>query len=235
MRVCYKCNINEKDTKLYSTFGKYICQECLDERRTGRKGHSGMIYTKEVDIENYYDEGLKNEFISLKRVKKSDKLFVKWFVEHYPQSKGIVGRQLNYLIYSYGKPIGIIGFASPPLNYKKFHKYFNLNEKQKPSENAKLFVNNNIFRIIHTKPNLGTQILKIARNTIPQEYEKQYKNKLLGIITFVEPPRTGALYKADNWDYLGLTQGVEVKRRGKDWTDKQYTKGKKKYIFGYKF
>ena len=44
MKYCYKCNIIENETKLYSTFGKYICKKCLKKRKTGRKGHSGMIY-----------------------------------------------------------------------------------------------------------------------------------------------------------------------------------------------
>ncbi len=235
MRFCYKCKIPENEAKLYSTFGKYICQECLDKRKTGRKGHSGMIYDKNVNIEDYYNNELKDTYIYLQPVKKSDKLFVKWFIEHYPKSKGIVGRQLNYLIYSYGHPIGIIGFASPPLNYKKFNTYFSLDENKKASENAKFFLNNNVFRIVKTEPNLGTQILKLARNTIKQDYKKRYGDNLLGIVTFVEPPRTGVIYKADNWDYLGKTQGIEVKRRGKDWINKQYIQGETKYIYGYKY
>lgn len=194
-----------------------------------------MIYDKNTKEEDYYDKEIENKFLHLKKVKKSNKLYVKWFIEHYPGSKGIVGRQLNFLIYSYGKPIGIIGFASPPLNYKKFHKYFNLDDNVKASENAKRFVNNNVFRIVHTQKNLGTQILKIARKTLPELYKKQYGDTLLGIVTFVEPPRTGSLYKADNWDFIDMTEGIAVKRRGEEWTDKKYIKDIKKYIYGYKF
>ena len=58
---------------------------------------------------------------------------------------------------------------------------------------------------------------------------------MLGLITFVEPPRTGALYKADNWIYIGETQGIEVKRRGDTWIKKSYMQGDKKYIYGYKY
>lgn len=235
MKKCYKCNITEKEVKLYSTFGKYICKTCLDKRKTGRKGHSGMIYDKNVKEEEYYDPNIKNVKLYLKLVPKSNKLFVKWFVEHYPESKGIVGRQLNFLIYSYGNPIGIIGFSSPPLNYKKFNEFFGLSEAQKPSENAKLFLNNNVFRIIHTEKNLGTQILKLARKQVFEIYKQKYNQELLGLVTFVEPPRTGALYKADNWIFMGETQGIEVKRRGTSWIEKQYKKGSKKYIYGYKY
>jgi len=233
--VCYKCGVSDGEAKLYSTFGKYICKKCLDKRKTGRQGHSGMIYDSNVKEEDFYDNSIANKKLYLKQVPKSHKLFVKWFIEHYPESKGIVGRQINFLIYSYGKPIGIIGFASPPLNYKKFNEFFNLDEKQKPSENAKLFLNNNVFRIVHTEKNLGTQVLKLARQQVYDIYKKKYNQELLGLVTFVEPPRTGALYKADNWIYIGETQGIEVKRRGETWTEKSYIRGNKKYIYAYKY
>lgn len=234
MKKCYKCGVGSQDAKLFSTFGKYICRKCLDERATGRKGHSGMIYDNSVDEIDYYNNDTTHIPLSLKTVPKSNKLFVKWFMEHYPGSKGIVGRTINFLIYRYEKPVGIIGFASPPLNYQPFNEFFNLNSKNKSSENAKLFLNNNVFRIIHTEKNMGTQILKIARKQIYQSYMERYGQTLLGLVTFVEPPRTGAIYKADNWTYIGLTQGIEVIRRD-DWTKKQYIEGVSKHIYGYKY
>ena len=127
-------------------------------------------------------------------------------------------------------PIGIISASSPPLNYKKFREYFSV-------ENDLGFLNNNVFRIVN-KPddkNIGTKILKIFRNKIYKDYENKYKTKLLGIITFVEPPRLGSIYKADNWEYLGETQGVTVRRSGENWYQKQYTKGTKKHIFAYRY
>lgn len=227
------CSICNKEGDVYYTFGKYKCRECIEKSKTGRVGHSGMIYHQDIDISEYL---ISCKDLCLIRVKKSNKLFVKWFIEHYPQSKGIVGRQLNYLVYNNGEPIGIIGFASPPLNYKKFNNYFEFNENLQASENAKKFLNNNVFRIVHTEKNLGTRILKLARNQVYTDYKTTYNENLLGLVTFVERPRSGAMYKADNWDYIGDTQGVEVKRRGKDWADKKYiATGNKKLIFGYKY
>lgn len=223
-QVCNKTNV-----KIYATFGKYKCKQCIDKSKTGRKGNSGMIYDKNVKVKDFTDITLKSG-ISLKLIKKSHKLFVKWFIEHYPKSKGIPGRQCNYLIYYYENPVGIISGASPPLNYKIFRKYFN-------TENEKLFVNNNVFRIVK-KPkdkNFGTKVLKLFRNTIYRDYYDKYEDKLLGIVAFVEPPRTGAIYKADNWENLGKTQGIEVRRRGNNWLEKTYSKGISKYIFGYKY
>lgn len=192
-----------------------------------------MLYDVNIKEEDYYEES--DQILYLKRVPKSNKLFVKWFIEHYPGSKGIVGRSINFLIYSRGQPIGIIGFSSPPLNYLKFNEFFKLDKNNKSSENAKLFLNNNVFRIIHTQKNLATQILKMARKEVYDIYQKDYELKLKGLVTFVEPPRTGALYKADNWIYIGETEGIEVKRRGEDWTEKKYVKGVSKYIYGYRY
>ena len=220
-----KCSVCKKENiRVFYCFGKLKCKECIEKTKKNIIGHSGMIYHKNTAIQLSFNKGL-----TLKLVKKSELLYVKWYIEHYPKSKGIVGRQLNYLIYYNSEPIGIIGIASPPLNYKLFKEYFN-------TDNSKLYVNNNVFRIVN-KPNdknIGTKILKQLRNKIVVDYYKKYKDKLIGIITFVEPPRTGAIYKADNWDYLGMTKGIEVRRRGKNWYNKEFKQGTKKLIFAKK-
>jgi len=225
IKQCSICGDN--NNKLYNTFGKLKCKSCIEKSSKNIIGNSGMIYNENIDYNSYYD--IFYSELSLVSVKKSHPLYVKWYIEHYPKSKGIVGRQLNYLIYYDNLPIGIIGLSSPPLNYKIFRNYFQ-------TDNEKLFLNNNVFRIVR-KPNdsnIGTKILKILRTTSPRDYHERYGDNLLGIVTFVEKPRTGSIYKADNWDYLGETQGIEVKRRGDDWFQKQYSIGEKKLIFGIK-
>lgn len=229
-KKCYDCG---DIIKCIEVFGKFYCKECYD-KKPHKRGNSGMIYKPNTKWEDFIDINL-NVNLSLVKIKKSNPLFVKWFFEHYPGSKGIMGRQMNYLIYLYQEPIGIIGINSPPLNYKKFINYFNIKNYIK-GKSEKYFVNNNIFRIVR-KPddkNIGTKILKLFRNTIIQDYRNHYNNNLMGIITFVEPPRTGAIYKADNWSYLGLTEGISVKRLGTfndDWVNKEYSVGTKKHIF----
>lgn len=128
-----------------------------------------------------------------------------------------------------GKPIGIIGGASPPRNYKLFRKFFNTNSDLS-------FLNNNVYRLIETPiKNCGTQVLKQFRLRVYNDYKIKYDTTLAGLVTFVEPPRTGAVYKADNWVYLGETQGVEVRRRGVNWMEKTYSIGIKKHIYAYKY
>lgn len=228
MGICSICGI---DTKTYNTFGKEVCKPCIVSRKTGIKGHSGMIYKNVQGKQSLlFVDSIKD--IHLRRCKKSDIQFVKWFIEHYPESKGIPGRSINYIVYYQKNPIGIIGANSPPLNYLLFNKFFELNGT---GEDGKLFVNNNVFRIVIGGKNYATQILKLFRNTLLKDYFNEYGDILKGIVTFVEPPRNGNIYKADNWDYIGETQGISVKRRGEDWFDKQYIKGTKKHIFGIKY
>lgn len=228
---CYKCFKKKRTVK---SFGKNICIECLEKRKKGIKGHSGMIYNSSAGEDTILDGG---DSIKLIRVPKSHKLFTKWYMDHYPKSRGIVGRQLNYLIYFTGKPKGIISATSPPLNYKLFNEYFNKPMEISDGDFGKTFVNNGVFRIVKSpKKNFATQVLKLFRNKIKVDYKKIYGDELKGIITFVEKPRNGGIYKADNWEYLGETQGIEVKRRGEDWLSKSYSKtNNKKLIFGYKY
>jgi hypothetical protein len=208
---------------LYSTFGKYKCRACIESSPLRGRGHSGMIYHPEVSVLDYPSKDLS---LHLEKVPKSHPLYVKWFVEHYPQSKGIVGRQLNYLIYYEGLPIGIIGVSSPPLKFKPFREFFQ-------GQSEKGYLNNNVFRIVN-KPNdnnIGTKVLKLLRCAVKQDYLEKYGDKLVGLVTFVEPPRTGAVYRADNWVFLGITQGVHVTRRGESWLNKTFSLGQQKLIF----
>ena len=221
------CQFCGKTGKVIETWGKIYCKECYDKKPKKGNGHSGMV---KGDAKQLTGQASLTSGLFLQRIPKGDKLFATLYLEHYPASKGIVGRQLNYIIRNKSKIVGIIGANSPPLNYKKFREYFK-------TDNEKLFLNNNVFRIIVSDKNQATQVLRLFRETIQKDYPEQYGEQLLGLITFVEPPRTGNIYKADNWDYLGLTQGISVKRRGSmdKWLNKEYSKGTQKHIFAIRF
>lgn len=225
--VCEKDNCSNQG-KLYYTFGDYICKDCLDKQSTERDGHSGMV-EKDISIQDFYEYGL--EGINLVKVKKSNPYFVKLFFEHYPESKGIIGRQLNYIVYCDEKPIGIIGFASPIYNYKKFKNFFN---KDDPDRLSKITLNNNVYRLKKSEKNLGTKVLKKSRQTVYIDYMEEYNDNLIGLCTFVKKPLDGALYKADNWNYLGESEGIKVHRRN-DWKEKDYEESTKKHVFCYDY
>jgi len=170
------------------------------------------------------------EELKLVKTNKNDSEFAYFYTTHYPDSLGIIGRQFNYKILFGNEFIGIVGANSWPFSMIVFRKYFN-NDKL----NTKI-LNNNVYRVIKSKENRGTQILKIFRERIYEDYYKKYNEFLLGLITFVEPPRKGTVYKADNWDYLGMTQGVHVTQRKEDGKGRKFDKeGTKKHIYGMKF
>lgn len=81
---------------------------------------------------------------------------------------------------------------------------------------------------------MATRVLKIARNRVQKDHSDKWGFELIGLVTFVEPPRSGALYKADNWDYLGLTKGISMKRDPDTW-EKVYQEHIKKHIFAYRY
>ncbi len=215
--VCSRCG---KTGKLHPSFGKKICDSCKDSRPGVSTGNAGLRQDDQGVM--IFSEGLQ-----LRRVPKSDALFGKLFFSHYPGSKGIPGRSLCYLVEYNGEVAGIIGFNSPPRNYGVFNEYFG-----KDMENS--FLINNVFRLTNNEKNLATRVMKIARTTAKRDYETRFPEKLLGIVTFVEPPRTGALYKADNWDQLGMSAGKRMKRDSVTW-EKVFTEGEKKLIFGYRY
>jgi hypothetical protein len=215
--VCSKCGAIGR---VSPSFGKLICDKCKDNRPNKGKGNSGLKESTQSIM--VFEDGL-----ILERCPKSDETFGRLFFAHYPGSKGIPGRSLCYLVKYHSNIAGIIGFNSPPRNYGVFNAYFG-----KGNENR--FVLNNVFRLVDNEKNLATRVMKIARNRIRKEYKEKYGEELIGIATFVEPPRTGALYKADNWDYIGETAGKRMKR-DKDTWGKVFSEGTVKHIFGYKY
>lgn len=76
--------------------------------------------------------------------------------------------------------------------------------------------------------------LKNFRKTFKQDYYNKYNEELLGLITFVEPPRSGTVYKADNWIYLGMTKGFGTTQRSKRWESRKWVKKIPKLIFAIK-
>jgi hypothetical protein len=216
--LCDRCGTDSN--KCVMPFGKHICINCRNNRPLKGTGNSGMFSTGQLGF-------VYNESLHLYKVRKSDGYFGKLYFEHYPGSRGIVGRSINYLVMNKNECIGIIGGSSPPKNYGIFNIYFGKN-------NENYYFNNNVFRLIKSEHNIGTRVLKLFRNTIRLDYSHKYNEDLIGLCTFVEIPRTGALYKADNWDYLGLTQGKRMYRRGENW-EKTFIDGERKHIYGYKY
>lgn len=236
------CPVCKNPLVLITSFDKQKCKSCYLAKEH-KQGHSGMLSLTETGLDaKLYTQRLfcsKNP-VTLIKVPKGDKTFSSLYLSHYPQSKGIVGRTFNYLVLNEnGFVIGIIGACSPPIVVTEVDKYFNINFDNR-LQKLEVFLNNNIFRLVNTKAvtNLGSRVLKRFRTQLQSDYYLKYGKKLKGLISFVEPPRKGTVYLADNWDYLGKTKGYHVTKRGKMTDYKKFSEAsedQQKHIFGYKF
>lgn len=112
-------------------------------------------------------------------------------------------RKLYWLLWEGEKLVGVFGLGScfcrpkPVMTYVAEHKLA-FNE-----------VANNIVYALHgyTTKNAGSRFLRLCREDAARWWKARYGDDLKAFQTFVLPPRTGAIYKADNWTKLGATSG----------------------------
>lgn len=160
--------------------------------------------------------------IELELSKKSDEE-VKYLMSiHYSHPKGFVGRQLIYKIYNDKDFVGIITGGSATLYLPNRNEFFG------DTYYLNGIINNNFFHLIdnHEDKNLGTKVLALWRKKVIIDWQQKYKDKVIGFESLVELPRTGAMYKADNWTLVGQTKGYTCRRVSGKETGK-FTGGKR--------
>jgi hypothetical protein len=139
---------------------------------------------------------------------------------HYSQPKGFVGRQIIYKIYDDELFLGVVVGGSATLHLPNRNEFFGDNF------DLNKIINNTFFHLLpHEDKNLGTKILKLWRKQVVIDWENKYYCKPIGFESLIELPRSGSLYKADNWTYVGTTKGYTCKRTGgvktENWTGKR--------------
>ena len=146
--------------------------------------------------------------ISLIRCKRTDPRYKEIRDRHYIPNHGAIGQQLHYLIMMNDECIGIISGGAAVYAVKPRDEYFGITkENRHVALNG--IINNTVFRLEKNIPNLGTQILSLWRKTVAKDWEERYNVKVAGFETFIieNSRRKGAMYKADNWTYVGKTKG----------------------------
>jgi len=146
--------------------------------------------------------------IELSKIQKGDSIYQAFRNRHYVPNNDCIGRQIHYLIFNNNIPIGIISGASTAWSVKSRDAFFG------DKFNRNLIINNNVFRLEDHQKNFATQIVKMWRYQIAKDWNDVYGDVIIGYDTFVEPPRTGALYKADNWTCTGETSGISKRHHG---------------------
>ena len=155
--------------------------------------------------------------IRLEQCKRTDPRYQEIRDRHYIPNHGAVAQQIHYLIYIYNawKLVGIISAGSAVYAVKARDDYFGITKQNRVTA-LNSIINNTVFRLEYNEPNLATQILSLWRKQVAKDWEEKYGVRVHGFETFVieNDTRKGALYKADNWDYIGETSGSTKTHRG---------------------
>lgn len=151
--------------------------------------------------------------VDLFRVKRGDGYWSYLKRIHYANIQETIGRQLHYLVLYHGHIVGAITAAQSIWSSKPRDVFWGLN-----TLNREFLLNNIIcntfFRLEGRVENLGTRVLRLWRIQSARDWEQEYGDRVMGFETMVEPPRTGAMYLADNWVYVGDTAGFKKSRAG---------------------
>ena len=155
--------------------------------------------------------------ISLHRCSRNDPAYKAIRNRHYIPNRGCIGAQLHYLIELDGQTVGVISGASPAFDVKTLDLFFGLSPDpgRKGAQLRHLF-GNNVFRLEIHPPNLGTQVLALWRRTVVNDFRATYHRELYGLESFIELSecRHGALYRADNWQQVGVTAETARRQHG---------------------
>ena len=153
--------------------------------------------------------------VNLIRCKRTNELYQAIRDRHYVENRGTHGQQIHYLIEKNNEVVGIISGASSVWAVKARDDFFGLTKDNKKVALPSV-INNTVFRLELHEKNLATFVLALWRKTIAIDWEERYKVKVHGFETFVveEDFRKGTLYKADNWIFLGETQGSTKSHKG---------------------
>lgn len=112
-------------------------------------------------------------------------------------------RKMYWLLYEEDRLIGVFALSSAFARPKVISDYMKENDIQ-----FNELANNIVYCLYgNLDKNAGTKLLKLIRKDAIMWWKEKYGDTLKAIQTFILPPRTGAMYKADNWICLGKTSG----------------------------
>jgi len=139
---------------------------------------------------------------------------------HYIGYKRPFGYFLRYFVVSDRGVLGCLMFAGAAKALTVRDKWIGWTEKQRLN-NLAWVINNSRFLIfpwVHVK-NLASHILGKASRQIQNDWLELWGYKPMLLETFVDPQYYyGSCYKAANWEYLGMTTGAGLVRKGKTYT-----------------
>jgi hypothetical protein len=173
---------------------------------------NGILEVSETPV---VTEPARKNLVSLELVQRTDPFYVQYRKNHYIPDRGVVGQQLQYLIFYGTEIIGIIGGSSCVYANEFRDEYFTLSDnKDLKTRQLNSIINNNIFKLDYPAPNMASIVLGLWRRRVVVDWEGIYGVAVAGFETFVVEERlwngktrNGACYRADNWELVGITKG----------------------------
>lgn len=125
-------------------------------------------------------------------------------------------RRINYNVYetNSGNLIGAVGISSAVLAISPRDNWIGWDMKTRLA-NLNSVANNYRFALIReniTIDCVGSQVLKLLRIQGASRWKDKYGDELVLLETYVKPPWTGTVYRADNWTHVGMTKGFSIKK-----------------------
>ena len=132
----------------------------------------------------------QKHLVRLELVRRSNPLYQQFRSRHYIPDRGLVGQQLQYLVFYDGEVVGVIGGSSSVFTSQARDEYWKFSEDRDiKTKQLNSVINNNIFRLEYPAPNLASIVLKMWRDLIKQDWEKLYGVEVAGFETFVVEER----------------------------------------------
>ena len=149
---------------------------------------------------------------------------------HYLGYTQPVGEHLEYIAFSEGRPVALIGWSSAPRHIGARDRHLGWNKEERIANLHKIAVNTRFLILPWIEvPHLASHLLGRTARRISRDWMRIYRHPIVWLETFVDPEKgfKGTCYKAANWRYLGLTTG-----RGKNDQTRRPNRSLK-YVFGY--
>jgi len=135
---------------------------------------------------------------------------------HYLGGIRPVGQRLYYLARdASGRWLAILLFSAPAKHLKDRDRWIGWTEEQR-RRRLSLVTNNSRFLLLPqcTVPNLGSRVLRLTLERLPQDWQNHYGHPVEIVETFVDPQQfSGTIYTASGWTELWQTDGWGRVRR----------------------
>lgn len=155
--------------------------------------------------------------IELIRTTKCDPVLLETMPRHYSNPAGFVGRSLIYRVMCGGAQYGFTVAGSCSKHLPRREEFFG-------HTSLESIINNTFF---HIEPgadgypvrNFAQKVVALWRERCVEDWQLIYGDRVIGLETLVEPPRSGELYRRDGWQNIGMTKGNTCKRLAGKGTD----------------